>query len=184
MPIQKSIFGYLSDDITKDPPVASLDETDLKLLSLLLKDARATLKSLATEVGLSAPAVSERMARMQQEGVVRGYRVDIDWRTLGYTLTAYLSVVVRVGNHRDQVLLELRQVPEVEEISVVTGASDLIVRIRCTGFDHLKRIIAEHIWARTDLDFTETRLAFYSDSSTDIEQHRLDQLLRELREGR
>ncbi len=184
MPPEKSIFGYLSDGLTKAPPVVSLDETDLKLLSLLLKDARATLKSLAAEVGLSAPAVSERMARMQHEGVVRGYRVDIDWRTLGYTLTAYLSVVIRVGTPRDQVLLELQEVPEVEEVSVVTGASDLIIRIRCTGFDHLKHIIAEHIWARTDLDFTETRLAFYSDSSTDIEQHRLDRLLAELREGR
>ena len=184
MPHEKSIFGYLSDGLTKDPPIASLDEIDLKLLSLLLKDARATLKSLASEVGLSAPAVSERMARMQQEGVVRGYRVDVDWRTLGYTLTAYLSVIVRVGTHRDKVLLDLQEVPEVEEISVVTGSSDLIVRIRCTGFDHLKSIIAEHIWARTDLDFTETRLAFYSDSSADIEQHRLDRLLAELRKGR
>jgi DNA-binding Lrp family transcriptional regulator len=68
-------------------------------------------------------------------------------------------------------------VPEVEETSVVTGASDLIVRIRCTGVEHLKAIIAEHIWSRTDLDFTETRLAFFSESSATVEQYRLDRLL-------
>ena len=174
---EKSVFGSLADGLTSNPPVVALDEIDLKLLSLLLKDARATLKSLAEAVGLSAPAVSERMTRLQQEGVVRGYRVDIDWRSLGYTLTAYLSVVIRAGSHRDEVVTDLQSVPEVEEISVVTGASDLIVRIRCTGFEHLKAIIAEHIWSRTDLDFTETRLAFFSESSATVEQYRLDRLL-------
>ncbi len=177
---EKSVFGGLAEGLTSNPPIVPLDEIDLKLLSLLLGDARATLKRLANEVGLSAPAVSERMARLQHEGVVRGYRVDIDWRALGYNLTAYLSVVIRAGAHRDAVVTDLQSVPEVEEVSVVTGASDLIVRIRCTGFEHLKSIIAEHIWARTDLDFTETKLAFFSESSDDVEQYRLDRLRAEL----
>lgn len=177
----RSTFGNLADGLTNDPPVVALDETDIKLLAMLQDNARATLKSLADAVGLTAPAVSERMAQMKQEGVIRGYRVDIDWRALGYTLTTYLSVVIRTGASRDEVVTALQSIPEVEETSVVTGASDLILRIRSRGFDHLKRIIAEHVWARDDLEFTETRLAFFSDSSAGVEQHRLDDLLSELR---
>lgn len=183
MNAKRSTFGSLADGLTSDPPLVALDETDIKLLSMLHDNARATLKSLADTVGLTAPAVSERMAQMKQEGVIRGYRVDIDWRALGYTLTTYLSVVIRTGASRDDVVAALQAIPEVEETSVVTGSSDLILLIRTKGFDHLKRIIAEYVWARDDLEFTETRLAFFSESAAGVEQHRLDQILAELRAG-
>lgn len=171
-----SPFQNLAERLSMESAPAQCDEIDLQLLRLLLADARATLKSLAEAVGLSSPAVSERMQRLSNEGVIRGYKADIDWARFGYSMLVYLSVVIRSNGNRDEILQELSLVPNVEEVSVVTGSSDLILRIRVTGFDHLKLVIAEHIWSRDDLEFTETRVAFFSEQATDVEFRRLDYL--------
>lgn len=60
---------------------------------------------------------------------------------------------------------------------MVTGPQDLILRIRTTGFDHLTSMIAEHIWSRGDLEFTETKVAFYTESTTDFEAERIAALI-------
>lgn len=183
-PIEPTTFGTLTDRLSIRPQEAHVDEVDLRLLRLLLVDGRATLKSLATAVNLSAPAVSERIAKMEADGVIRGHKVDIDWGVLGYTMTAYLSIVIRANFNRDAALQALQSVPEVEEIAVVTGSSDLLVRVRTVGFDHLKDVIAKHLWSRSDLEFTETKIAFFSEQSNTVEQYRLSRLLDEAGPGR
>ena len=61
----------------------ALDATNLRLLSELQDDARLSLAELGRRVGLSSPAVADRLARLEEEGVIRGYRADIDPRALG-----------------------------------------------------------------------------------------------------
>lgn len=170
-------FVRVSEEVMNPAPIPAMDATDLKLLKLLLEDGRATLKSLAEAVGLSSPAVSERLSRLHNVGVITGYSVDIDWQALGYSMVVYLSILIRPGFDRGAVLEELGSVPNIEEIAVVTGPSDLILRIRTTGFDHLTSMIATHIWSRTDLEFTETRVAFYTESAGDFEIDRINALL-------
>src|SRR6476659_9505289 len=89
-----AIFGRMAA-IRRDPwtqAVVSLDETDHRLLSELQEDARLSLAELGRRVGLSSPAVAERVRRLADEGVIRGFRADVDPRALGYAL----SVIVRV----------------------------------------------------------------------------------------
>ncbi|WP_017792077.1 Lrp/AsnC family transcriptional regulator [Leucobacter salsicius] len=173
----KHSFVRVSEEIKNPAPLPSTDAIDLKLMKLLLEDGRATLKSLAAAVGLSSPAVSERLARLQSVGVIKGYSVDIDWQALGYSMVVYLSILIRPGFDRSTVLEDLGSVPNIEEIAVVTGPSDLILRIRTTGFEHLTSMIAEHIWSRNDLEFTETRVAFYTESTGTFEIDRINTLL-------
>lgn len=173
----KRSFVTVSEAIKNPAPLPATDAIDLKLMKLLLEDGRATLKSLAAEVGLSSPAVSERLARLNSVGIIKGYSVDIDWQLLGYSMVVYLSILIRPGFDRSSVLEDLGQVPNIEEIAVVTGPSDLILRIRTTGFEHLTSMIAEHIWSRNDLEFTETRVAFYTEKTPAFEIERINTLL-------
>ena len=69
-----------------------LDETNLRLLDELQRDARLSIAELGRRVGLSAPAVAERVARLESEGVITGYRAELDPRALGYSL----GVVIRI----------------------------------------------------------------------------------------
>lgn len=74
------------------PSPAPLDEIDRALLAVLAEDGRASVSELARQIGLSAPSTSERLRRLEAQGVIGGYTVRIDPRALGYTLQAIVRV--------------------------------------------------------------------------------------------
>src|SRR5215831_2378998 len=91
-----------------------LDELNVALLAELAGDARLSLAELGRRVGLSAPAVAERLQRLQETGVVRGYRLELDPRALGYSL----GVILRIrpeARHLRTVAERSRESPEVVE---------------------------------------------------------------------
>jgi Lrp/AsnC family leucine-responsive transcriptional regulator len=119
---------------------APLDATNRRLLAELQADARVTLAELGRRVGLSSPAVAERLGRLEREGVIRGYHADVDPRALGLAL----SVVIRVRPAP-------RQIPEVAEIARdtreivechrITGDDCFVLRAHVRDVDHLEEVI-------------------------------------------
>ncbi|TIL37486.1 MAG: winged helix-turn-helix transcriptional regulator, partial [Mesorhizobium sp.] len=69
-----------------------LDDLDRRLLEILIKDSRSSLKELAQQVGLSSPSVAERLRRLEDRGVIRAFTVEIDPQALGYTLQAIVRI--------------------------------------------------------------------------------------------
>ncbi len=139
-------------------PSVTLDQTDLQILVLLLRDARRSVRGIAAEVGMSAPAVAERIARLERHGVIRGYRAEIDWGRLGYGLLVYIRVTGVQGSEQSTTVAELRQLPEVEQVEVVTGDSDLLVRLRARDQHHLRELLFERVWRISGIERTETLL--------------------------
>ena len=133
-----------------------LDRVDLAILVLLLRDARRSVRRIAAEVGMSAPAVAERIARLERTGVVRGYRAEVDWGRLGYGVTVYIAVTAVQGRQQEEAVAALRAVPEVEQVEVVTGASDLLLRLRARDQNHLRECLFERIWVIPGIHRTET----------------------------
>lgn len=71
-----------------------MDRTDYQILNILQKDCRATLKHIGDQVGLTAPAVSERVRRMEEKGVIRGFRIDVERERLDCSMTGFIFVAV------------------------------------------------------------------------------------------
>ncbi|TIW43691.1 MAG: winged helix-turn-helix transcriptional regulator, partial [Mesorhizobium sp.] len=69
-----------------------LDDLDRRLLEILIKDSRTSLKELAQQVGLSSPSVAERLRRLEDRGVIRAFTVEIDPQALGYSLQAIVRI--------------------------------------------------------------------------------------------
>ena len=69
-----------------------MDKLDIKILSLLQENARYPLKYLAEKVSLSSPAVSARIERLEQQGIISGYHASLDTITLGYHITAFINL--------------------------------------------------------------------------------------------
>ena len=139
------------------PP--SLDRHDLAILALLVRDARMSRRAVAREVGMSAPAVADRIARLERVGVIRGYRADVERSLLGYALVVYVGVVAVQGGDQPAVVGALRELPEVEDVHVVTGPKDLLVRLRVRDHDHLKNVLFDRIWNLPGVDRTETYIS-------------------------
>ncbi|CAG9219392.1 Transcriptional regulator, AsnC family [Paraburkholderia tropica] len=121
-------------------PAAALDEIDRALLAALVEDARASVSELARLVGLSAPSTSERLRRLEAQGVIGGYTVRIDPRALGYTLQAVVRVKPLPGQLH---LVEdvIRRIPEFIECDKVTGDDCFIARIWLHSIEQLDEIL-------------------------------------------
>jgi Lrp/AsnC family transcriptional regulator, leucine-responsive regulatory protein len=122
------------------PAAAALDEIDRALLAALVDDARASVSELARIVGLSAPSTSERLRRLEAQGVIGGYTVRIDPRALGYTLQAIVRVKPLPGQLH---LVEdvIRRIPEFIECDKVTGDDCFIARIWLHSIEQLDEIL-------------------------------------------
>lgn len=142
------------------PPhrTVSLDAVDRQLLVLLAQDARVSQRGLARELKMSPPAIGDRIARLEREGVIRGYAVTIDWSLLGY-VTCYLAVTVAPDSDQGAVMSALYDLPEAEDVVVITGSFDMLVRVRVRNHVHLRQFLVEHVWQLPGVQRTETFLS-------------------------
>ena len=119
---------------------ALLDATNLRLLEELQRDARLSLAELGRRVGLSSPAVAERLRRLEEEGVITGYRAEVDPRRLGFALGALIRV--RPAPRQLANVAELaRQLPEVVECHRVTGDDCYVMTAHVRDVEHLEEVI-------------------------------------------
>lgn len=143
--------------VAPSAPVA-LDQIDLRLLRLVSEDARLSQRALARELGMSAPAVGERVARLERQGVITGYGARLNWSAIGYPTTVYLTVVAVLDYEQGLILQALSEIAEVEEIMLVTGDIDLLVRVRVRNYTHLRDLLLNRIWRIEGIQRTETSL--------------------------
>ncbi|MCI2246524.1 Lrp/AsnC family transcriptional regulator [Xanthomonas sp. PPL568] len=124
------------------PAVATLDAIDRTILGALAQDARMATSELARQIGLSAPATADRVRRLQHQGVIAGFTVELDPRALGYTLQAIVRVKPLPGQlHLVEELLQ--RIPEVVECDKVTGEDCFICRLYLRTIQHLDSILAK-----------------------------------------
>jgi DNA-binding Lrp family transcriptional regulator len=157
-PADKAPLSGLADVANHPGSTARLDDTDRRILSLLARDARLSQRGLARELRMSPPAIGERLSRLERAGVIRGYRVDIDWAALGY-VTGYLAVTAMQGADQSDIMRALHLFPEVQDIAVITGSMDMLARVRVRDYTHLRRFLLERVWQMPGIQRTETFLS-------------------------
>lgn len=117
-----------------------LDVVDQRILEVLLRNARISLKELALQVGLSSPSVSERLRRLEERGIVCAFTVEIDPHALGYQLQAIVRIRPLPGKlHIVQKVIE--DTPEFCECDKVTGDDCYIVRLFVQSLERLDTIL-------------------------------------------
>jgi Lrp/AsnC family leucine-responsive transcriptional regulator len=120
---------------------AMLDATDRALLQALLQDSRASLKALATQVGLSAPGVAERLRRLQERQAIARYTIEVNPAVLGYTLEAIVRIRPLPGKLQAVERL-MAGIPELCECDKVTGEDCFIARLHLRSIGQLDDILA------------------------------------------
>ena len=117
-----------------------LDNRNQKLLSALLKNPRASVTDLARRVGLSAPATRERLLRLEEAGVIKGWQVELDPKALGFPI----AVLIRVRPMPGQLpkIAKLAQsLPQVTECHRITGEDCFLLRAYLRALDELDGLL-------------------------------------------
>ncbi|HQU93629.1 MAG TPA: Lrp/AsnC family transcriptional regulator [Pyrinomonadaceae bacterium] len=117
-----------------------LDEIDRKILKELQEDARTSYAELGRRVGLTTPAVIERVRKLEDAGIIVGYRADIDTAKVGLPITAYVRMSIS-GVDYSHIIEVAQQSNEVLECHRGTGGDSFIMRVVLSSVEHLQEVI-------------------------------------------
>ena len=117
----------------------SIDDTDRRLLLAMTENPRSTIVSLAERLGLSRNTVQSRLAALEAGSALQGYDRRLHAASLGYPLTAFMETQVDQP-HLEQVIAQLREIPEVVQVHGMSGRNDILVRCVCRDTDDLYRV--------------------------------------------
>lgn len=119
-----------------------LGDIDARILRLLASDGRMSYADLARETGLSTSAVHQRVRRLEQRGVIRGYRAVIDQRAVGLPLTALIDLTPLDPSAPDDIPQRVEDFPEIEACWSVAGAASYVVKVRVAEPEDLEDLLA------------------------------------------
>jgi Lrp/AsnC family leucine-responsive transcriptional regulator len=126
-----------------DDQALELDDIDRRILALLQDDCRTPLARLGDAVDLSAPAVLERIKKLEAAGVITGYHALLDGRRVGFDITAFIGVIIGhpsvIGTFEQQVVA----LDDVLECHHVTGEYTLLLKVKTENTSSLERLISE-----------------------------------------
>lgn len=118
-----------------------MDPTDLRLIELLRANARLSYAELARQIGLSAPAVHERVGKLETSGVIRGYHADIQPEAVGLGVTAIIGIVKEPNTDIDDVVAALQELPEIESCYFLAGEESFLLKVRVSTIAELEHLI-------------------------------------------
>ncbi len=127
--------GYEVKDISAP---GGLDSVDVRILALLQRDARITMRRLGEEVGLSAPAAAERVRRLEDRGVIRGYRADVAPARVGLPIVAFVTVALPYpGRSPGAFERHVERLDSVTECYRITGEDAYLLKVAVPSMDAL-----------------------------------------------
>lgn len=121
--------------------IRNIDKVDLKILNLLIEDARTPYTEIAKMVGVSAGTVHLRVKKLEKKGVIQGASLNINYETMGYSFTAYVGILIGRTNDSDKIMDSIRKIPEVTIANVTSGQFGALCKIRCRDTPHAKAVI-------------------------------------------
>lgn len=121
--------------------IERLDRTGRLILQILQTEGRLPFSQVGQKVGLTGPAVAERVRRMEEQGLIRGYHAEVDQTQVGFPIRAFIRL--RTSPERyTRLLAVLKGLPEILECHHVTGEDAFVIRVSAASMESLEQIIA------------------------------------------
>ncbi len=134
-----------------------LDAIDRRILEILRSDGRATHAAMAKTIGLSAPAIGERVRKLEQAGVIKGYRAVIDPAAVGLGICAFVAISPQPRKPAVELVSRLLGLPEIEELHAVAGTYAYIAKVRVTDTPALD-VFVDRLFMLEGVERTETTM--------------------------
>jgi len=136
-----------------------IDNTDLKILEILMQDAKRPYTEVAKKVNVSQGTVHVRMNKMEEAGILEKTTLRINYAKLGYDITAFIGIYLEKSALYDMVLSKLRGIPEITSIHYTTGNYSMFVKIHCRDTNHLKEVLHDKMQQVEGIERTETMIS-------------------------
>jgi DNA-binding Lrp family transcriptional regulator len=133
-----------------------IDDTDVKILGILCRNAKTPVRDIAKAVGVSIGTVHNKIKRLEKEGYIRSYTANVDWNKLGYSITAIIEVVVS-GGKLVEIEKKVSEFSNVLSVYDVTGESDVIILAKFKSHEELSAF-TKSLLSIQNVDRTNTHI--------------------------
>ncbi len=133
-----------------------IDGIDKKILRTLMEDARTPILEIARNVGISGAAIHQRLRKLEKSGLISGSKLVINPKVLGYTTMAFIGVYLDTAMSHNDVVKQLKKIPEILECHYSTGSWSIFIKILCKNNVHLMQVLDKEIQSISGVSRTET----------------------------
>jgi Lrp/AsnC family transcriptional regulator for asnA, asnC and gidA len=136
-----------------------IDALDMKILSILSKNARIAFKDVAAECNVSRAAIHQRVQHLIEDGVITGSGFDVNPKSLGYSTCTYVGITLDRGNLYKKVVEKLQHIPEIVECHFTTGPYTMLVKLYARDNEQLMDLLNNHLQSIDGVVATETLIS-------------------------
>lgn len=120
-----------------------LDDLDIKVLKVLQKKGRTKRNELADSVGMSIPAISERLHKLEEKKIIEGYFAKLNRKAFGYDIMAYILVMMESSKHYKSLISHVEKLPQILECHSVLGEGSHLLKVISKNTEALEKLLAE-----------------------------------------
>jgi DNA-binding Lrp family transcriptional regulator len=125
-----------------------LDDRDMEILLLLMKNSKQSLGQLSQKLGIPKSSIYRKITKLEQDGVIKNYSIAIDFEKIGKPITSFILISVlfqSTERSQEEIALDIIKIPEIYEIHIITGEYDMIAKARTKSVEELGDIIVKSV---------------------------------------
>ena len=134
----------------------NLDKLDLQIIHEMLDNAEISYAELGKKLFVSGGTIHVRIKKLQEGGIVKGTRMNVDMKQLGYDITAFVGIFLEKSSLYDSVAKDLRRIPEITRLNYTTGNYSMFLEIVCKDINQLRFVLHDELQKIKGIERTET----------------------------
>jgi len=147
----------------------NLDKLDLQIIHEMMETAEISYADLGKKLFVSGGTIHVRIKKLQEYGVVKGTKLNVDIRKLGYDITAFVGIYLEKSSLYDTVAKDLRRIPEIIRLNYTTGNYSMFLEIVCKDINQLRFVLHDELQKIKGIERTETFISLEEDFSRNVQ---------------
>ena len=146
----------------------SLDKLDLQIIQAMMQDAEISYADLGKRFFVSGGTIHVRIKKLEELGIVKGKRLGVDLKLLGYDIIAFIGIYLEKSSMYDAVALALKNIPQVVRVNYTTGNYSMFVEIVCKDIQQLRFVLHDELQKIKGIERTETLISLEESFSRNV----------------
>ena len=146
----------------------SLDKLDLQIIQAMMQDAEVSYADLGKQFFVSGGTIHVRIKKLEELGIVKGKRLAVDLKVLGYDIIAFIGIYLEKSSLYDTVALALKNIPQVVRVNYTTGNYSMFVEIVCKDIQQLRFVLHDELQKIKGIERTETLISLEESFSRNV----------------
>ena len=146
----------------------SLDKLDLQIIQVMMEDAEVSYADLGKQFFVSGGTIHVRIKKLEELGIVKGKRLAVDLKVLGYDIIAFIGIYLEKSSMYDNVAQALKNIPQVVRVNYTTGNYSMFVEIVCKDMQQLRFVLHDELQNINGIERTETLISLEESFSRNV----------------